>query len=75
VPEWSSNPELWREAFAVIEENPPVAPTCFVHHDYQQFNLLWRRGRISSVVDWVWGSVGSPGFDVSHVRLNLSVIY
>jgi aminoglycoside phosphotransferase (APT) family kinase protein len=59
----------------VIDESPPVSPPCFVHHDYQQFNLLWRRGKISSVVDWVWGSKGSPGIDVSHVRLNFSVLY
>jgi aminoglycoside phosphotransferase (APT) family kinase protein len=75
VPEWSKQPDLWRAAISVIEESRPVSPTCFVHHDYQQFNLLWRRGQISSVVDWVWGSVGSPDIDVSHVRLNLSVLY
>jgi aminoglycoside phosphotransferase (APT) family kinase protein len=75
VPEWSRHPDLWREAFSVIEESPPVSPPCFVHHDYQQFNLLWRRGGISSVVDWVWGSSGSPGVDVSHLRLNFSVLY
>jgi len=75
VPEWSRHPDLWREAFSVIEENPPVAPNCFIHHDYQQFNLLWRRGTISSVVDWVWGSLGSPGIDASPVRLNFSVLY
>jgi len=75
VPEWSRRPDLWSEAFSIIAESPPVSPACFVHHDYQQFNLLWRRGEISSVVDWVWGSVGSPDIDVSHVRLNFSVLY
>jgi aminoglycoside phosphotransferase (APT) family kinase protein len=75
VPVWSSRPDLWLEAFSLVEQAPPVAPPCFIHHDYQQFNLLWRRGNISSVVDWVWGSLGSPGIDVSHVRLNFSVLY
>ncbi len=75
VPVWSTRPDLWREAFSVIEESPPVSPPCFIHHDYQQFNLLWRRGNLSSVVDWVWGSLGSPAIDVSHVRLNFSVLY
>ena len=28
-----------------------------------------------SVVDWVWGSTGSPDIDVAHARLNLSVLY
>ena len=75
VPEWSTHPDLWREAFSIIEESPPVSTPCFVHHDYQQFNLLWRQGSLTSVVDWVWGSLGSPGIDVAHVRLNFSVLY
>lgn len=75
VPPWSKRPDLWREAFLLVEENPPVTSACFIHHDYQQFNLLWQRGRLSSVVDWVFGSMGDPGIDVSHLRLNLSVLY
>jgi aminoglycoside phosphotransferase (APT) family kinase protein len=75
IPEWTTQPDLWREAFSVIEESPPVATPNFIHHDFQQFNLLWRRGKISSVVDWVWGSSGSPSIDVAHTRLNLSALY
>jgi aminoglycoside phosphotransferase (APT) family kinase protein len=75
VPGWSSRPELWREAIALVRENPPDSPPCFIHHDYQPFNLLWRRGGLTSVVDWVWGSSGSPAIDVAHARLNLSVLY
>lgn len=75
VPQWSRRPELWQEAIALVRESPPRTTPCFVHHDYQQFNLLWRRGRLSSVVDWVWGSSGSAGIDVAHARLNLSVLY
>jgi aminoglycoside phosphotransferase (APT) family kinase protein len=75
VPEWSTRPDLWREAFAVMEESPAVSASCFIHHDYQQFNLLWRDERLMSVVDWVWGSTGSPGIDVAHIRLNFSVLY
>jgi aminoglycoside phosphotransferase (APT) family kinase protein len=75
VPGWSGRPDLWREAFSLIEESPPVSTPCFIHHDYQQFNLLWRRGQLTSVVDWVWGSSGSPGVDVAHIRLNFSVLY
>jgi aminoglycoside phosphotransferase (APT) family kinase protein len=75
VPEWSRRPDLWREAFALMEEGPPSSESCFIHHDYQQFNLLWRRGTLTSVVDWVWGSLGSPSIDVAHLRLNFSVLY
>jgi aminoglycoside phosphotransferase (APT) family kinase protein len=75
VPEWSKRPDVWREAIALMEETPSVAEPCFIHHDYQQFNLLWRRGSLTSVVDWVWGSLGSPDIDVAHLRLNFSVLY
>jgi aminoglycoside phosphotransferase (APT) family kinase protein len=75
VPEWTQRPDLWREAFSLMEEGSPISKPCFIHHDYQQFNLLWQRRRLASVVDWVWGSTGSPGIDVSHLRLNLSVLY
>jgi aminoglycoside phosphotransferase (APT) family kinase protein len=75
VPQWSRRPHLWREAFALMEEGPPSFESRFIHHDYQQFNLLWRKGRITGVVDWVWGSSGPPSMDVSHQRLNLSVLY
>jgi aminoglycoside phosphotransferase (APT) family kinase protein len=75
VPEWSTRPDLWREAFSMVEESPPVSNPCFIHHDYRQFNLLWRQGNLTSVVDWVWGSMGSPSIDVAHVRLNFSVLY
>jgi len=75
VPEWSKRPDLWRQAFEVVKVSPLVSSPCFIHHDYQQFNLLWRQGKLSSVVDWVWGSMGSPGLDVAHLRLNFSVLY
>jgi aminoglycoside phosphotransferase (APT) family kinase protein len=75
VPEWSTRPGLWRDAFALIDEPPPDSAPRFIHHDYQPFNLLWRRGGLTSVVDWVFGSSGPPGLDVSHMRLNLTVLY
>ena len=75
VPQWSQRPDLWREAFSLMDESPPISTPCFIHHDFQQFNLLWQRGKLTSVVDWVFGSLGSPGIDVGHTRLNFSVVY
>jgi aminoglycoside phosphotransferase (APT) family kinase protein len=75
VPDWTSRPELWRDAFALIGESPSADDECFIHHDYQPFNVLWRRGALTGVVDWVWGSTGSPSFDVGHCRLNLAILY
>jgi aminoglycoside phosphotransferase (APT) family kinase protein len=64
VPTWTTQPELWRDAIALMDEKPPEDEQTFIHHDYQHFNLLWQRGRISGVVDWVFGSMGSPSMDV-----------
>ncbi|HEY5438723.1 MAG TPA: phosphotransferase [Acidimicrobiales bacterium] len=75
VPEWTKDAVLWREALSVLDTNPPPTEECFIHHDYQHFNLLWRRGVLRSVVDWVWASNGPPEMDVAHSRLNLSVLY
>jgi aminoglycoside phosphotransferase (APT) family kinase protein len=75
VPEWTKDAVLWRDALSVLNVTPPPTEECFIHHDYQQFNLLWRRGVLRSVVDWVWASNGPPEMDVAHSRLNLSVLY
>jgi aminoglycoside phosphotransferase (APT) family kinase protein len=75
VPAWTKRPEIWRDAIQLVNESPPRGEETFIHHDYQQFNTLWKRGRISGVVDWIFGSTGSPSMDLGHCRLNLSVLY
>ena len=47
----------------------------FVHGDYQHFNVLWREGRLSGVVDWPNAAIGNRGSDVGHCRLNLAVLF
>jgi aminoglycoside phosphotransferase (APT) family kinase protein len=74
VPVWSTRPELW-EAAGRILEGPAPSESCFIHGDYQHFNLLWARGRLTGVVDWAWAGLGHPARDVGHCRLNLAVLY
>ena len=45
------------------------------HGDYQHFNVLWSRGRLSALVDWSQAGIASPDLDVGHCRLNLAVLY
>lgn len=71
----SSRPEIWREAFALATVPRQATRTCFVHHDYQHFNLLWSRERLTGVVDWGGASVGPPDIDVGHCRLNLTLLF
>lgn len=75
VPEWTSRPDLWRAALAVLAEPPPPGPVVFVHGDFQFFNLLWSRGEVTGVVDWSWATRSCPDIDAAHCRLNLAVMY
>ena len=71
----ASRSDIWREAFALVAIQPKSIRTCFIHRDYQHFNLLWSRDRLTGVVDWGGACVGPPGIDVGHCRLNLTLLF
>jgi aminoglycoside phosphotransferase (APT) family kinase protein len=70
----ASRPDVWRAAIALVAGEHAAARTCFLHRDYQHFNLLWSRERLTGVVDWVGACIGPPEVDVGHCRLNLTVL-
>ena len=43
----------------------------FIHRDYHPANMLWSRGKLSGVVDWINACAGPPQVDVAHCRVNL----
>jgi aminoglycoside phosphotransferase (APT) family kinase protein len=73
VPSWANDRRVWERAIEVVEAGPPSSdrPPVFVHRDYHPGNVLWARNRPTGVIDWVNASVGHPGIDVAHCRLNL----
>ena len=71
----ASRPGIWSEAIALVAEPRGPARTCFIHRDYQQFNLLWSRERLTGVIDWVQASIGPPDIDVGLFRLNLTLLF
>jgi aminoglycoside phosphotransferase (APT) family kinase protein len=71
----AARPPIWREAIALVAEECSPTRTTFIHRDYQHFNLLWSRERLTGVIDWVEASVGPPDVDVGHCRLNLTVLF
>ena len=75
TPGWTSTRAAWRAARVVALAPPPAHETRFAHGDYQHFNILWRRGRVSGVVDWAGAFRGPADVDVAHCRLNLAVLY
>ena len=71
----ASRAEIWHEAFACAAEPGTATRACFIHRDYQHFNLLWSRDRLTGVVDWGGASMGPPDIDVGHCRLNLALLF
>jgi aminoglycoside phosphotransferase (APT) family kinase protein len=68
-------PDVWRDAIALVAEERAPLRTCFLHRDYQHFNLLWSRERLTGVVDWSDACIGPPEADVGHCRLNLTLLF
>jgi aminoglycoside phosphotransferase (APT) family kinase protein len=76
VPPGATKPTVWRRAHEVARVDVARSDArTFIHRDYQHFNVLWRRGRLTAVVDWVNAGIGPPALDVGHCRLNLAVLY
>jgi aminoglycoside phosphotransferase (APT) family kinase protein len=75
IPASATRPALWEAAFAILRQQPPEPAACFIHGDFQHFNLLWRRGRLTGVVDWAMACTGPADFDAGHCRLNLAVLF
>jgi aminoglycoside phosphotransferase (APT) family kinase protein len=74
VPPWSTRPDLWRQAFALLAGPPPAFAPTFLHRDFHPGNLLWLDDRITGIVDWVETSTGPAALDVAHCRTNLALI-
>jgi aminoglycoside phosphotransferase (APT) family kinase protein len=70
-PPWTRFPRAWARAIELYEGPPPHTDRVFVHRDFHPGNVLWRRRRVSGIVDWQSASVGAPEVDVGHCRSNL----
>ncbi|MFJ9392229.1 phosphotransferase family protein [Nocardioides sp. NPDC101246] len=75
VPAWASDAVLWEDAFALLCSEPPTYDPCFIHRDFHPRNVLWDRGEISGVVDWVEASIGPAWLDVAHCATNLAIVH
>jgi aminoglycoside phosphotransferase (APT) family kinase protein len=75
VPATATRPHLWRAMASTLTASEPTYKPHFIHRDFQHFNLLWSRGRLTGVVDWGDAASGPPGIDAGHCRLNLAVLF
>jgi aminoglycoside phosphotransferase (APT) family kinase protein len=71
----ASRADVWKEAIALVTNEGAATRTCFLHRDYQHFNTLWSRERLTGVVDWGEACIGPPEVDVGHCRLNLTLLF
>jgi aminoglycoside phosphotransferase (APT) family kinase protein len=72
-PAWARWPRVWTRAIDLFHLPTPddAGPAVFTHRDYHPGNVLWRRGRVTGVVDWASASIGPACVDVGHCRGNL----
>jgi aminoglycoside phosphotransferase (APT) family kinase protein len=72
-PAWARRPTVWLRAVEWFHRPIPEAagPAVFVHRDFHPGNVLWRRGRVTGLVDWASASIGPACVDVGHCRGNL----
>jgi hypothetical protein len=70
-PPWARWPRVWERAVALALGPAPDLPAVLVQRDFHPGNVLWRRGRLTGVVDWPAASVGPAVVDAAHCRANL----
>ena len=75
VPSWSREPKAWETVLELARSRQPRTTPRFIHRDYHPGNVLWSRGRLSGVIDWTNTSIGPPGIDLGHCRVNLVRLY
>lgn len=75
IPASATRPAVWEAASAMLRQQAPEPAPRFIHRDFQHFNLLWQRGRLTGVVDWTMSCTGPADLDIGHCRLNLAVLF
>lgn len=71
LPAWARWPAVWERAMELVRDRVLGGDEVFLHRDFHPGNVLWRRGRVTGVVDWQSASIGPASVDVGHCRANL----
>lgn len=48
---------------------------CLVHCDFWPGNTVWRRERLSAVIDWSSAAIGDPRIDLAQCRVDLAMMH
>ena len=71
-PRWTTAPAVWEQAVEIFHGPIPQVDVGFVHRDFYPANTLWRRRRLTGIIDWQAACRGPASIDISHCRLNLA---
>lgn len=66
--------ERMLEAIGVRLSSAATGGTVLNHGDFHPGNLLWRRGRLSGVVDWSYARVGIRWWEVAYMRMEVALL-
>ncbi|MBO0866026.1 MAG: aminoglycoside phosphotransferase family protein, partial [Mycobacterium sp.] len=66
------NPALWERALQIWHTGEPRYQPRFIHRDFHPGNVLWRRARLTGLVDWANACTGPAGIDIATCRFNLA---
>ncbi len=75
VPIGAQKPAVWKAAFGVMAAAPPKDTAAFLHGDFLPVNMLWSRGKITGLTDWLGVHRGSRAIDVGQCRRYLAALY
>jgi aminoglycoside phosphotransferase (APT) family kinase protein len=75
IPDWSPQPDMWKEIIRIVQGSCPDDKLVFIHRDYHAANILWHNNQVSGVVDWVNACRGPAGVDVGHCRVDLAQLH
>jgi aminoglycoside phosphotransferase (APT) family kinase protein len=70
-PPWAHQRHVWERAVEIFHQPAPEEASTFIHGDFHPGNLLWHQARVTGVIDWQAGSIGSPSVDVANCHGNL----
>jgi aminoglycoside phosphotransferase (APT) family kinase protein len=74
-PGWASDTGAWRAALELFREAPAAEETAALcHRDLHPGNILFSRGRMAGMVDWVNACRGPAWVDLSRCRVEVAFL-
>lgn len=70
---WNVDPATWAHVARLWPE-VQLRPATLIHDDFHPGNVLWSRGRLTSIVDWTTAGVGQAASDICYLRFDVALV-